>query len=53
MRAGQSKLEEQDLWGTNPLFLTNRENALSDLGVTQVQDACRTMEEAQLDLSCV
>jgi hypothetical protein len=53
MRAGQSKLEEQDVWGTNPLFLTNRENALSDLGVAQVQDACRTMEEAQLNLSLV
>ena len=31
MRAGTSILElEQDIWSTNPLFLTNREDALSD-----------------------
>jgi hypothetical protein len=54
MRAGQSKLEEQDLWGTNPLFLTNRvDNALSDIGMAQVEEACLVIEEAKLDLSIV
>lgn len=53
MRAGESELEEQNIWGTNPLFLTNRENALSRTGMAQVEEACRLMEEAQLDLSIV
>eukprot|EP00980_Cylindrotheca_fusiformis_P007430 scaffold1530_cov98-Cylindrotheca_fusiformis.AAC.6 len=53
MRAGESQLEEQNIWGTNPLFLTNRENALSTTGIAQVEEACRRMEEAQLDLSIV
>jgi len=41
MRSGQSLLEERDILSTNPLFLTNRENALSDLGIQQVEEACR------------
>jgi broad specificity phosphatase PhoE len=41
MRSGQSLLEERDILSTNPLFLTNRENALSDLGIEQVEEACR------------
>lgn len=41
MRAGTSLLEEEDVWSTNPLFLTNREAALSDVGVRQVREACR------------
>jgi hypothetical protein len=53
MRAGQSLLEAQNVWGTNPLFLTNRENALSDVGIAQVQEACRVLEDAQLHLSLV
>jgi hypothetical protein len=53
MRAGQSELEEQNRWGSNPLFLTNRENTLSSIGVAQVEEACQIMEEAQLDLSIV
>jgi hypothetical protein len=53
MRAGESLLEEQNMWGTNPLFLTNREAALSSKGMDQVQQACQEMEEAGLDLSVV
>ncbi len=41
MRSGQSLLEERDILSTNPLFLTNRENSLSDLGMQQVEEACR------------
>lgn len=29
------------MWSTNPLFLTNREAALSELGNLQVRDACK------------
>ena len=39
MRAGTSLLEEQDIWSTNPLFLTNRDDALSPLGFEQVRAA--------------
>jgi hypothetical protein len=53
MRAGESLLEEQNMWGTNPLFLTNREAALSSKGINQVHQACQVMEEAGLDLSVV
>jgi broad specificity phosphatase PhoE len=45
MRAGQSLLEEEDIWSTNPLFLTNREAALSELGVEQVVAAAQVMKE--------
>ena len=41
MRAGTSLLEEENVWSTNPLFLTNREAALSELGESQVRDACK------------
>ena len=37
MRAGESLLEEENILYTNPLFLTNRENALSDTGRLQIQ----------------
>jgi hypothetical protein len=40
MRAGASLLEVEDVWSTNPLFLTNREAALSELGEQQVREAC-------------
>lgn len=40
LRAGQSLLEEEDILATNPLFLTNRECALSDLGVQQIEQVC-------------
>lgn len=53
MRAGQSLLEEENLWGTNPMFLTNRENSISELGVEQVQQACQLLEQADLSLSRV
>ncbi len=32
LRAGTSELEMEGIYSTNPLFLTNRENALSDKG---------------------
>ena len=40
LRAGQSLLEEDDILATNPLFLTNRECALSDLGIQQIEQVC-------------
>ncbi|KAG7366697.1 histidine phosphatase superfamily branch 1 protein [Nitzschia inconspicua] len=51
IRAGTSLLEEQDIWSTNPLFLTNREAALSPLGRQQVLQAVRTMTENNIQPS--
>jgi broad specificity phosphatase PhoE len=51
MRAGQSLLEEQDIWSTNPLFLTNREAALSQQGRSQVLQAVRKLQEAGIQPS--
>ena len=43
MRAGTSLLEEQGIWSTNPLFLTNREDALSEAGQAQVAIAAEQL----------
>lgn len=51
MRAGESLLESQDILSTNPLFLTNRDDALSDLGREQVQAACNDMLEHDVNPS--
>ena len=45
MRSGTTLLEEQDIWSTNPLFLTNREAALSEKGVAEVQEACKILAQ--------
>jgi broad specificity phosphatase PhoE len=41
LHAGTSLLEEEGIWSTNPLFLTNREDALSPAGQEQVEAACQ------------
>lgn len=51
MRAGESLLESQDILATNPLFLTNREDALSAKGIEQVEAACRNMMENDVNPS--
>eukprot|EP00804_Cyclotella_cryptica_P001723 CCRYP_009100-RC/>CCRYP_009100-RC protein AED:0.04 eAED:0.04 QI:96/1/1/1/0.71/0.62/8/2625/521 len=43
MRSGSSLLEEENIWSTNPLFLTNREAALSEFGESQVRNACKML----------
>lgn len=43
MRAGESLLESQDTLSTNPLFLTNRGDKLSNAGIEQVEAACNDM----------
>jgi broad specificity phosphatase PhoE len=53
IRAGQSMMEEQDIWSTNPLFLTNREAALSPEGVKQVEEASRFLKEQDVVPSIV
>jgi len=45
VRAGQSLLEEENVLSTNPLFLTNREAALSELGAEQIRKACRMISD--------
>lgn len=53
LRAGESLIEADGLWGSNPLFLTNRENALSEDGIAQVQAACADMLERDYNPSVV
>lgn len=53
MRAGESMLESQDILSTNPLFLTNREDALSAVGKEQVEAACRDMANLDINPSVV
>lgn len=53
MRAGASLLEVEDVWSTNPLFLTNREAALSELGEQQVREACRMLKSSGISPTVV
>jgi broad specificity phosphatase PhoE len=53
MRAGESLLEADNKLGTNPLFLTNRENGLSALGQEQVHAAAQLMEQQSINPSVV
>ena len=53
MRAGESILEGQDILSTNPLFLTNREDALSSVGKEQVEAACLDMAKRDVNPSVV
>lgn len=53
MRAGSSLLEIEDVWSTNPLFLTNREAALSDKGEDEVRRSCHLLKEAGIAPSIV
>ena len=48
MRAGATLIAEDDVWSTNPLFLTNREAALSEAGVAQVLKACDQLQTANI-----
>jgi len=48
MRAGLSELEEQSIYSTNPLFLTNRENELSSTGESVVlNQALKTLKSLE------
>ena len=47
-RAGESLLEEEGIWSTNPLFLTNREAALSKKGIEQVCEMCKELRSDEL-----
>jgi len=38
-------MDSQNIWSTNPLFLTSRESALSDAGVEQIERACEKIRE--------
>lgn len=53
MRAGESILESEDIISTNPLFLTNREDALSGTGIEQVEATCREMAKRDINPSVV
>jgi broad specificity phosphatase PhoE len=54
MRAGTNLLEEvDDIWSTNPLFLTNREAALSVGGVQQTLHAADLLQQEGIQPSVV
>jgi len=53
LRAGESGLEAEGVLSTNPLFLTNREDALTELGASQVEEACRAMMAEGINPSVV
>jgi len=42
-RAGESLLDEEGVWSTNPLFLTNKETALTEKGIDQVTEMCKEL----------
>ena len=43
MRAGESRLEAEGILSTNPLFLTNQDDSLSELGKIQIEASCNEM----------
>uniref|UniRef100_A0A7S4I0E2 Uncharacterized protein n=1 Tax=Odontella aurita TaxID=265563 RepID=A0A7S4I0E2_9STRA len=53
MRAGESLLESEDIISTNPLFLTNREAALSNVGINQVEETCQRLREYDVNPTIV
>jgi len=53
MRAGQSLLEADDIWTTNPLLLTNRETALSEIGISQIEETCQLFEQKGITITLV
>jgi len=48
MRAGTSLLTEEDIWSTNPMLLTNRDDALSLAGEEEVRKAADQLKEASV-----
>lgn len=53
IRAGQSLMEQDDIWSTNPLFLTNRDSALSEEGIQQVEATCQSLKEGGVNPTIV
>jgi broad specificity phosphatase PhoE len=51
MRAGTTLLEEEDIYCSNPLGLTNRDAALSDAGRQQVLDAANMLQRLNVQPS--
>eukprot|EP00537_Pseudo-nitzschia_pungens_P007610 CAMPEP_0172360172 /NCGR_PEP_ID=MMETSP1060-20121228/4249_1 /TAXON_ID=37318 /ORGANISM="Pseudo-nitzschia pungens, Strain cf. cingulata" /LENGTH=793 /DNA_ID=CAMNT_0013082091 /DNA_START=186 /DNA_END=2567 /DNA_ORIENTATION=+ len=48
LRAGTSELELEGIYSTNPLFLTNRDNALSQQGYDCLKDAISSLKKTSL-----
>jgi len=45
MRAGTSDLEAEGIYSTNPLFLTNRDNGISDQGYDSLKEAIAELKK--------
>lgn len=46
-------MEQDDIWSTNPLFLTNRDSALSDKGLQQVEETCQSLKDQNINPTIV
>jgi len=46
-------MEQDDIWSTNPLFLTNRDSALSEQGIQQVESTCQSLKENDVNPTIV
>lgn len=47
-------MEADNIWSTNPLFLTNRvDNALSDEGTRQVEETCEALKDGGVNPTIV
>jgi broad specificity phosphatase PhoE len=46
LRAGRSELEVDNIYSTNPLFLTNRENRMTDEARRSIVQACQVLSES-------
>jgi len=53
MRAGETLLEAENILSTNPLFVTNREAALSPKGVEQVDQAVKFLKSNNILLNSI
>lgn len=53
MRAGESGLEAEGILSTNPLFMTNRDDALTPIGMAQVEEVCNKLLSLDINPSVV
>jgi len=53
LRAGVSELEAEGIYSTNPLFLTNRDNALSPKGYDCLKSAAEVLKKTSLQPTVV
>ena len=53
MRAGESLLEEEGMYSTNPLFLTSSDSTLSEKGKKQLDEAVNLIKESNQQVTLI